>query len=233
MIATVFVLGLMSSAAWADSIVLFGPFDVSGNGFGNNPRALTIQSHGPKQTTESGCIAPGLIGGSSACAPGDGVTGGDESSPLKFPKQAAPTLSSLGITNGNQIGILFDAVQPQNGNSKVTLDDLTLKLYNGSGLVYQVSGSVSNLTTNPGNGNSEYLFTLDSSAVKSFNGFLTGNFGLDQIALDASISFAKQSSGAESFTLVNLDPVPEPSSLLLLGSGITALAGVVRRRIVG
>ena len=50
------------------------------------------------------------------------------------PKQSAPTLNSLGITDAAQIGILFDAVQPQNtGNITVTITDLTLKLYNAAG----------------------------------------------------------------------------------------------------
>src|SRR5215469_8758168 len=129
------VAAVMSSPAMAD-LVFDGQAVVGGAGFGNLPRALTIQSHGPSQTTESGCIAPdgsgGLISGSSACVAGS--TGGDETNPIKSPKQAAPTLSSLGITTASQIGILFDGVQPQNANNPDnTIDDLTLKLYNAAG----------------------------------------------------------------------------------------------------
>ena len=225
----------LSSAAWADSIVLAGPVALSGFGFGNDPRALTIQSHGPRNNSEQGCIAPGLTSGSSACAPADGLVGGNESSPLGFPKQAAPTLSSLGITNGSQIGILFDAVQPQNSNNNmVTINDLTLKLYSGNTLEYSVSGMFSNLLTNPGNGSSDYLFELDPSAVASFDAALAGNLS-DRIALDSEISFPNGSGGPESYTFVNVgnnSPIPEPSTLLLLGTGITGIAGTLRRRIV-
>jgi len=44
-IATAFALAFLSSAAWADSIVLSGPVALSGNGFGSHTTALTIQSH--------------------------------------------------------------------------------------------------------------------------------------------------------------------------------------------
>jgi len=148
----------------ANSIIFAGQENIKGAGFGHLPRALTIQSSGgPHNMTESGCIAPGLTAGNSACAKkvvtvgGNPFTaGGDEQNPLKFPKQAAPTVSSLGITNGSQIGILFDAIQPHGSKknpspSSVTINDLTLKLYNGSSLVFSVSGTFGPLSTNPGN----------------------------------------------------------------------------------
>lgn len=225
------VLGLFGASARADSIVSSGTLVVQGNGFGSAQPDLTVQTNGT--SIESGCIAPGLLSGSTACASGDGATGGDEAPPIDFPKQGAPTLSSLGITSGDQIGILFDAVQPQSAdNATVNINDLTLKLYSGSTLLYSVSGSFSSLATNPGNGASDYLFTLDPAAVLSFDAAVNGNFG-DAIALDSTISFPNQSSGADSFSIVNLSsPVaaPEPGSLFLLGTALAGAAGAVRGR---
>lgn len=226
-------------------LILVGPEAVSGSGFGALPRALTIQSNGPSQSTESGCIAPGLggglIAGSAACAPMDLLTGGNEQNPIGFPKQSAPTISSLGITNASQIGILFDAVQPQNANNNVvTISDLTLKLYSGTTLVTAVSGTFSNLATNPGNGRTDYLFTLNSTEAAAFNAAIAGHSS-DTIALDASITFPRQSAGPDSFALVNTtslglpvtaEAVPEPATTLLISAGLLVLGLWGRKKLV-
>ena len=231
------VLGLVAASHPAlASLILVGPAVVGGSGFGNLPRALTIQSHGPSQNTESGCIAPdgggGLVAGNGACASVARDIGGDEANPIDFPKQSAPTLSSLGITNGNQIGILFDAVQPQNSNNNVvTINDLTLKLYNGTTLVFSAFGTFSNLLTNPGNGNTDYLFALDAAQATAFNTALAGHFD-DRIALDSTISFPNQSAGPDSYAFVktsSVTVVPEPISSALVGTGLISLFFLRRR----
>src|SRR5262249_18645062 len=140
------------------------------------------------------------------------------------------------------IGILFDAVQPQNANNNVvTINDLTLKLYSGSTLLFTASGTFSNLATNPGNGNSDYLFALNSTQAAAFDKAVAGNFS-DTIALDSTISFPSQGAGPDSFTLINTasssggsgghqgSPVPEPRFYAVaLAIGLAALGRVVRR----
>jgi hypothetical protein len=161
--------------------------------------------------------------------------GGDEANPIGFPKQAAPSLNSLGITNASQIGILFDAVQPQNtGNNTVTINDLTLKLYKGNTLVTPavLSPEPLTLSTNPGNGNTDYLFVLNTTEAAAFNAAIAGNFA-DVLALDSTISFPRQSAGPDSYALINtgatrLTPAREPASLALLGMAV-AMIGIFSR----
>ncbi len=237
------LIGLMAVASlpvYAD-LIFVGEVTLTGSGFGALPRALTIQSHGPGQNVESGCIAPngsgGLIAGNGACAPLDGDLGGDEQNPIGFPKQSAPTLSSLGITNAHKIGILFDAVQPQNANNNVvTINDLTLKLYHGATLVLTASGTFPNLLTNPGNGKTDYLFMLNDAEAAEFNAAIGGDFE-DRIALDSTISFDRQSAGPDSYAFVNTDTipgfagtaVPETTTTVLIGSGLLGF-GLLKMR---
>ena len=235
-LATVVGFAVLTVSPVFGDLILVGPVALPGSGFGALPRALTIQSHGPGQPMESGCIAPGagggLTAGSGACAPLDGVVGGNEQNPIAFPKQSAPTLSSLGISNANQIVILFDAVQPQNANNNVVnITDLTLKLYNGTNLVATASGSFTNLATNPGNGRTDYAFELNTTEAAAFNTAIAGHFA-DTIALDSTITFPRQSAGPDSFALVNRSTlsgplqessIPEPVTAFLIGFGLVVL----------
>jgi hypothetical protein len=203
-------------------LIFAGQYVVGGSGFGALPRALTIQSHGPDQNTESGCIAPGPTAGGCVA----GSVGGDEAPPIGFPKQAAPSLSDLGITSASRLGILFDGVQPQNANNPiVTINDLTLKLYSGLTLIGTavLSPEPLVLATNPGNGHTDYLFRLDQTEAAAFDALIAGHFS-DVFALDATISFPNQSAGPDSFAMID---VPEPGSL-----GIVAIClfGLMKSR---
>jgi len=218
------------------SLVYDSAIVVTGAGFGNIPRDLTVQGQG-NDTTTSGCV--GVAGSGDltfgSCIndglvfDGNGVTnvGGDEPNPLADnQKYGAPTLAALGITNANQIQIIFDATQ--GGGSGVTITDLTLKFYNANGgLVGAIDGQQAFASTVAGNGGAGFAFRVSDDEVAQVNAFLAST---SRLALEAS--FTGTGGGPESFFvrnggIPNDGAVPEPSTWMTLGGGFFSF-GVLR-----
>lgn len=239
--AGVAILCLAAPQSTFADLVLAGPVDLSGTGFGNVTTLLTMQVNGTamKSGFESGCVGVNSSGattiGPSECQ-GDNA-GGNEKRPAHFPHNSTPTVS-----NASQIVIVFNSDEPQNDGGSIALDNLVMALYNASGRAGFVSGNFaapadfSETSSESGIGKSGWAFDLTAVEAAQAQGAIAG--GYDLLGLSATASAA--GGGPETFFLTTKGSLkdtspnstaPEPASLMLLGSGLITVGGVVRYRI--
>lgn len=236
---TLLATSLMVAAGGANaSLVLSGTTDLSAQGFGNAPRLLTLQAKG-HDSTESAAI--GISGGALvALTPGindmlvysgNGITnmGGDTVSPLgDNQKFGIPTLGSLGWTSGANVNLLFNAIEP--GANGLTVNDVTLKFYNGDNVIASIDGGFALGTTAPGNGNAGFLITVDDPQRMYLdqNVFNQSGASAYRIALESTISGV--AGGPESFSAIAAVPEPETYAMMLAGLGLLGFARIRKTR---
>src|SRR5688572_18964596 len=213
--------------------------DLTAFGFGVTPPVLTLQ----QSTLEQGCVVPvenvtcSTVDGWSLFGPVTGQVSGAK-------KYSSPTLGELGITSWADVGILFNVNEP-NSTQEVTLQDLRLGLFNSDGtFAFEFAlnpASVDFTNISQGQGAAGFLITIapDQQTLFPFDASLivgmAAEIGCAGTTCNVAGNFST-ASGAESFTVVSLlnppqgeDPIPEPTTLLLMGGGLGAL-GLLRSR---
>jgi hypothetical protein len=223
-VAVLFV-ALTAGEARADGIVFAGadPCFPAGVGRGcgpdRSPHVLTLQNH----PTEAGGV------GRSTSESGDVRTGDWQ----RGSNTQTVSLAQVGTTNAGNIQIYFDISEPNGGGvNSVILNSLVLSAYDTAGnnifSASLVDAPQELKQLGNGQGHSDYVFTLDSAAAARLQAAINAH---PDLVLGLSDNISSAQGGPESFFIGSAPAaVPEPTTMILFGTGLAGFAARARRR---